>query len=67
MLPFQSQSRFRKNILRIASGSTASQVIVIGATPLLTRLYSPEEFSALAVFAAAYAIFVGLFTLKYDL
>ena len=67
MLPFQSQSRFRKNILRIATGSTASQVIVIGATPLLTRLYSPEEFGALAVFAAAYAIFVGLFTLKYDL
>jgi O-antigen/teichoic acid export membrane protein len=40
---------------------------VIGATPLLTRLYGPEEFGALAVFAAAYAIFVGLITLKYDL
>lgn len=40
---------------------------MIGATPLLTRLYSPEEFGALAVFAAAYAIFVGLITLKYDL
>jgi O-antigen/teichoic acid export membrane protein len=40
---------------------------VIGATPLLTRLYGPEEFGALAVFAAAYAIVVGLITLKYDL
>lgn len=40
---------------------------MIGATPLLTRLYGPEEFGALAVFAAAYAIAVGLITLKYDL
>lgn len=39
---------------------------MIGATPLLTRLYGPEEFGALAVFSAAYAIFVGLITLKYD-
>ncbi|WP_296527368.1 oligosaccharide flippase family protein [Rhodoferax sp.] len=53
-------------MLRIATGSLASQAIVIGATPILTRLYGPEEFGALAVFAAAYAIFVGLITLKYD-
>jgi O-antigen/teichoic acid export membrane protein len=39
---------------------------VIGATPLLTRLYGPEEFGALAMFAAAYAVAVGLMTLKYD-
>jgi O-antigen/teichoic acid export membrane protein len=62
----QSQSSFRKNILRIATGSLASQAIVIGATPILTRLYGSEEFGALAVFAAAYSIFVGLITLKYD-
>ena len=65
--PLQSQSRFRKNILRIATGSLASQAIVIGAIPVLTRLYGPEDFGALAVFAASYAIFVNLITLKYDL
>jgi O-antigen/teichoic acid export membrane protein len=35
--------------------------------PLLTRLYAPEDFGALAVFAALHAILAGLFTLKYDL
>jgi len=35
--------------------------------PLLTRLYAPEDFGALAVFTALYAILAGLFTLKYDL
>jgi O-antigen/teichoic acid export membrane protein len=63
----RAESRFKRNILRIAAGSVASQAIVIGATPLLTRLYGPEEFGALAVFVAAYAITVGLITLKYDL
>lgn len=54
-------------MVRIATGTIASQAIVIGATPLLTRLYEPEDFGALAVFTALYAIVVGVFTLKYDL
>jgi O-antigen/teichoic acid export membrane protein len=39
---------------------------MMGATPLLARLYGPEEFGALAVFSATYAIAIGLITLKYD-
>jgi O-antigen/teichoic acid export membrane protein len=60
-------SRFRQNIVRIASGMVAGQAIVIGATPLLTRLYQPEDFGALAVFTAMHAIVTVSFTLKYDL
>ena len=54
-------------MVRIATGAIASQAIVIGATPLLTRLYEPEDFGALAVFTALYAIVAGVFTLKYEL
>ena len=53
--------------MRIASGTVAAQAIVMGATPLLTRLYAPEEFGALAVFTALHAVLAGVFTLKYDL
>jgi len=60
-------SRFRSNIVRIATGTMASQVIVIGSTPLLTRLFGPEAFGALALFTALNALLVGLSTLKYDL
>lgn len=60
-------SRFRSNVLRIATGTLASQAIVIGSTPVLTRLYGPEAFGALAVFTAANVLLAGLFTLKYDL
>lgn len=60
-------SRFRSNVLRIATGTLASQVVVIGSTPVLTRLFGPEAFGALAVFTAANVLLAGLFTLKYDL
>jgi teichuronic acid exporter len=60
------ESRFRRNVLRIASGTIVSQVILVGSTPVLTRLYGPEDFGALAIFTSMYAIAVGLFTLKYE-
>lgn len=63
----QTASRFQRNIVRIATGMVASQAIVLAATPLLTRLYRPEDFGALAVFMALHAIIAGLFTLKYEL
>ena len=65
--PTARGSRFRSNIVRIATGTLASQAIVIGSTPLLTRLYGPEAFGALAVFTALNTVLAGLFTLKYDL
>ena len=43
-----------------------SQLILIGATPFLTRLFDAPEFGALALFSASYAFAVGLFTLKFD-
>ncbi len=60
------KSAFARNIVQIATGSALSQLIMIGSTPVLTRLYDASEFGALALFSAAYAFVVGLFTLKYD-
>lgn len=61
------KSSFGENVARIATGSFASQAIMIGTMPILTRLYAPEDFGALAVFSAAYAILICIITLKYDL
>jgi O-antigen/teichoic acid export membrane protein len=63
----QSLSRFWRNVARIATGTVASQALVLLATPILTRLFRPEEFGALAVFTAAYAVVAGLTTLKFEL
>lgn len=56
----------RANLSRLASGAILSQAIMVGATPLLTRVFSADAFGVLAVFSATYAITIPLTTLKYD-
>lgn len=41
-----------RSILILVSGTAGAQAITILALPLLTRLYTPENFSVLAVYAA---------------
>jgi len=60
-------SEFTHNIIKILKGTVASQLLLIAATPALTRLYSPKDFGDLAVFVSWYSILVGIFTLKFEL
>lgn len=46
------RGRFARDASTLVSGLIASQVISLAAAPLLTRLYSPAEFGALASFSA---------------
>lgn len=62
-----AESRFRRNIMRIASGTVFSQAIIIAAVPVLSRFYRPEDFGALAVFTSLHVLIAALFTLKYEL
>lgn len=56
----------RRNLARLVSGSVLSQVLLLAATPFLTRIFNPDAFGVLAVFSATYAIAIPLTTLKYD-
>lgn len=49
------------------TGTVAGQALVILSSPLLTRLYSPEEFGVLAVYAAILAFIASMSTLRYEL
>jgi O-antigen/teichoic acid export membrane protein len=44
------KSLFIRNVATLASGTAIAQVILLLASPILTRLYSPEAFGMLAVF-----------------
>lgn len=57
----------KENIIKIATGSTLGQLLLLGSTPLLTRLFSPDQFGSLSLFSSAYAILICLSTFKYDL
>ena len=61
------QSKFARNVTLIASGTAFGQGILVLASPLLTRLYSPEDFGILAVFSSILSILAVLASLRYEL
>jgi len=44
------RSEFSKNVLTLMTGTTIAQAIPIAITPILTRLYTPEDFGVFALF-----------------
>lgn len=46
------QSRGVRSIAVLAGGTAMAQLITLAALPILTRLYSPEDFAVLAVFTS---------------
>lgn len=46
------QSQYIRNVATLVTGNVIAQAISVGASPILTRLYSPESFAALALFTA---------------
>jgi lipopolysaccharide exporter len=61
------KSKFSRNVLILMTGSTIAQAILIAISPILTRIYSPEDFGVLALFIAISAIFSTIANGKYDL
>lgn len=56
----------RRNMGRLTSGALLSQLILVVATPILTRIYDPKAFGVFAIFSSAYAIVIPLSTFKFD-
>lgn len=49
----------------LASGSGASKIIALACLPVITRLYTPADMGALALFAALLMLLVPTLTLQY--
>ncbi|MDW3681727.1 oligosaccharide flippase family protein [Cupriavidus sp. CV2] len=60
------QNRFLRSVLALVSGTAAGQLILVLATPVLTRLYAPAEFGILAVFTAAMSMILIVSSLRYE-
>lgn len=58
---------FNKNVLKLLTGSTIAQAIPIAISPILTRLYTPEDFGILTLFVAITAIFGTIANGRYEL
>lgn len=51
---------------RLAGGSAVSKLITLASLPVLTRLYSPDDFGALGMFLAGVTLLIPLATLQYN-
>jgi len=61
------KSEFTKNVLTLMTGTTIAQAIPIAISPILTRLYTPENFGILALFVAITSIFGSIANGRYEL
>lgn len=57
---------FFQNILVVAGGNTVAKLIGILATPIITRLYTPEDYGIYTVFMSIIAITGSVVTLRYS-
>ena len=61
------KGQFSRAVGLLAGGTAGAQVLMVVAAPLLTRLYSPEDFGLLAVYSALLALFSVNSSLRYQL
>lgn len=58
---------FWKNVASLMTGTAAAQAIALASTPLLTRLYSPAQFSTVALLIAVASIASIVCTMRYEI
>lgn len=58
---------FARNVGVLTSGTVFAQGLSVLALPLLTRLYTPEDFALLAVYTAVLAIVTVVSSLRYNI
>ena len=61
------KSEFSRNVLTLMTGTSIAQAIPIAISPILTRIYTPEDFGILALFTALASVFAVIATLRYEL
>lgn len=63
----KNKSEFTKNIVTLITGTAFAQAIPIAISPILTRIYTPEDFGIFALFIAIISILGSIATARYEL
>ena len=64
---FLPKSTYAKNVLTLMTGTGLAQAIPIAISPILTRIYTPEEFGVFALYMAIASILTVLVTGRYEM
>lgn len=60
------KGRFARSVTLLAGGSAIGQAITVLVSPILTRLYSPDEFGVLGVYASILGVITVVASLRYE-
>ena len=66
-LPGLVKSEFFRNVFTLISGTTLAQIISLAIYPVLSRMYTPEDFGVFALYMSILTITNVLATAKYEL
>ena len=61
------KSSFAKSVIMITGGTVFAQMLNIILSPIITRIYSPEEFGVLTLFVAILTIMIFISSFSYEL
>lgn len=64
---FLQKENFIVNLLTLVSGSILANLIIIGASPILTRFYTPGAFGLYGLFISITTMISNIATLRYNL
>jgi len=60
------RGRFARSVTLLAGGTALGQTITVLASPILTRLYTPEDFGVFGVYASILGIVTVVASLRYE-
>lgn len=60
------KGRFARSVTVLAGGAVLGQAITVLVSPILTRLYSPEDFGVFGVYASILGIVTVIASLRYE-
>lgn len=64
---FLSQSGFAKNVFVLMTGTGFAQAIAIAISPILTRIYTPEDFGVFALYMMIVSLLTVISTGRYEM
>lgn len=60
------KNAFARGVSVLVGGTASAQILLVLAAPILTRLYTPEDFGLLAVYASLLALIGVISSLRYE-
>lgn len=64
---FGAQSEFTKNVMRLAGSSTVAIFITLVSLPIITRIYSPEDFGQFQILLSTVGVLSVITSFRYEM